>query len=240
MARPVLIIGESKSGKTTSIGANKELEIEGLNPKETFIIQIIAKDLPFSGSAKQYTKFSKEAPKGNLIATRDPQKVLKIVAYINEKRPEIKNIVIDDLQYIMGLDYMENAQKRGFDIFKDIALNLYTVMQTTVIDSSKLRDDIFIFFMIHGEFNNKPGDRIVKAKTVGNMFDQHVTLEGLFNIVLYSTRMKVGENLKHVFQTAAGGEFERIGAPHGMFKELYIVNDLAQVRQSMIEYYGIT
>ena len=56
MAQSVLIIAESGSGKSTSI--------ETLNPKETFIINVANKPLPFKGWKSKYVTWSKENPTG--------------------------------------------------------------------------------------------------------------------------------------------------------------------------------
>jgi hypothetical protein len=47
-----------------------------------------------------------------------------------------------------------------------------------------LRDDLTIFFLTHSEDSTDiNGHRKVKAKTVGKMIDNALTLEGLFSIV---------------------------------------------------------
>ena len=57
MANMIMVLGESGTGKSTSI--------ENLNEKETFIIQAVDKPLPFKGFKKRYSLRSKENPKGN-------------------------------------------------------------------------------------------------------------------------------------------------------------------------------
>ena len=52
MAQGILVIAESGSGKSTSI--------ENLDPKETFIINISGKALPFKGWKSKYSIWSKE------------------------------------------------------------------------------------------------------------------------------------------------------------------------------------
>ena len=58
MATGILIIAESGAGKSTSI--------ERLDPKETFIINVANKSLPFKGWKSKYTIWSKENPNGNM------------------------------------------------------------------------------------------------------------------------------------------------------------------------------
>ena len=53
MAR-VLILAPSGFGKSTSIGQLPEYGIIGLDPKDTYIISVTSKPLPFKGSSKIY------------------------------------------------------------------------------------------------------------------------------------------------------------------------------------------
>lgn len=106
MADSVLIIAESGSGKSTSI--------ENLNPKETFIINVANKPLPFKGWKSMYILWSKDNPTGNLYAKYDADSIVACMKYISEKRPEIKTIVVDDFQYMMGFEYMEKALEKGW------------------------------------------------------------------------------------------------------------------------------
>jgi len=75
MAQSILVIAESGSGKSTSI--------EGLDSKETFIINVANKPLPFKGWKSKYTPVSKENPNGNLSNTGTPQGIIKALDYIN-------------------------------------------------------------------------------------------------------------------------------------------------------------
>jgi hypothetical protein len=73
-----------------------------------------------------------------------------------------------------------------------------------------------------------------KAKTIGRMIDQYVTLEGLFTIVL-KTHVKDG---KYTFITHNSG-FDTVKTPLGMFSENEIDNDLLMVDDVIREYYGM-
>ena len=88
MAHSVLIISESGSGKSTSIRT--------LDPKETFIINIANKPLPFKGWKKDYTMISKDNLKGNMTSASSAVGIMKAIQHVNDKMPHITNIVIDD------------------------------------------------------------------------------------------------------------------------------------------------
>ena len=71
-----LIIGQPGSGKSTSI--------ENLDPKETFIISVLNKPLPFRGYKNKYKNITSwEDTEGNFLASEDWQKVLKCIKHKN-------------------------------------------------------------------------------------------------------------------------------------------------------------
>ena len=91
MSKNALIIGPSGAGKTT--GART------LDPKETFLFNALKKDLPWKGSAKQYTYLKKNTAgewEGNMYATSDSKVVEKFLDYIDKNMLHIKNVIIDD------------------------------------------------------------------------------------------------------------------------------------------------
>ena len=88
------IVGPSGTGKSTSYGGFPELGIKGLNPKETVVINISRKDLPFRGWNALYK--GKLSEGGNYMESSNAVDIAKAIDYISEKRPDIKNIVIDD------------------------------------------------------------------------------------------------------------------------------------------------
>lgn len=94
MANLVGIVTISGFGKSTSIGENKELEIEGLNPKETVIFNVKAKPLPFRGWKNFYK--GKISEGGNYAEVADAKIINEIIQYISANRQDIHNIVIDD------------------------------------------------------------------------------------------------------------------------------------------------
>ena len=100
----IAIVGKSGTGKSTSYGQFPELGIKGLNPKETVVINVSGKDLPFRGWKKLYT--GKVSEGGNYFESSDAVQIAKVIDYISSNRKDIKNIVIDDSQYIMAFEFM--------------------------------------------------------------------------------------------------------------------------------------
>ena len=225
MAQSVLVIADSGSGKSTSI--------RDLDPKETFIINIANKPLPFKGWKKNYTMISKDNQKGNMTGVSSAAGIIKAMMHVNDKMPHIKNLVIDDWQYMSSFEYFDRADEKGYDKFTSIAKNLAQVAKLP----KDMREDLYIFFLTHSEESTDVnGHRKVKAKTVGKMIDNALTLEGLFSIVLFGKVVK-GEDdkLSYVFETANNGE-NTCKSPAGMFDDTRIDNSLKVVKDAIIEY----
>ena len=107
----IAIVGKSGTGKSTSYGNFPDLGIRGLDPKETVIINISGKDLPFRGWKKLYAG---EIPKGgNYYESSDANNISKAIKYVSDNRADIKNIVIDDAQFIMAFEFMRRAKETG-------------------------------------------------------------------------------------------------------------------------------
>jgi hypothetical protein len=72
----------------------------------------------------------------------------------------------------------------------------------------------------------------MKAKTVGKMLDEKLTIEGCFNIVLCTSV----ESGSYSFVTQADGVYPA-KSPEGMFDPI-IPNDLSAVDEVVRDYYG--
>jgi hypothetical protein len=225
MAQGVLIIAESGAGKSTSI--------EALNPKETFIINVANKPLPFKGWKKKYTIWSKENLTGNMYDKATPENIEACLKYVNEKRPEIKNIVVDDFQYMSSFEFFDKANEKGFEKFTQIGAHLARIARMP----KDMREDLLIFFLTHAEeATNLEGVRKFKAKTIGKMVDEKLTLEGLFSIVLFgkAKKNKDGE-IKYVFETQTTGD-NTCKSPRGMFPTFEVDNNLQLVAKAIKDY----
>ena len=224
MAQSVLIIADSGTGKSTSI--------KSLNPKETFIINIANKPLPFKGWKKNYSNISKDNPKGNMTSASSAPGIIKAMQHVNDKMLEIKTLVVDDWQYMSSFEYFDRANEKGYDKFTSIAANLAQVAKMP----KDMREDLTIFFLTHSEESTDVnGHRKVKAKTVGKMIDNALTLEGLFSIVLFGKIRKTEDGLEYGFDTQNNGE-NTCKSPMGMFEESFINNDLQFVKDCIIKY----
>lgn len=217
MSNTVLIIGESGSGKSTSIRT--------LNPAETFILNVLGKPFPFRGASKQYVPLSADRMTGNLFSTDIHETVVAVIKFINNKRPDIKNLIIDDFSYLMTNEFMKRSMERGFDKYSEMAQHSWEIVR----EANATRADLDCFIMGHSE----PDDHgRVKCKTIGKVLTTKVGLEGMVTCVLHAM---VNEG-RYKFITQDNGTF-LAKTPLGMFDEKLIDNDLQFVKTKMSEYY---
>ena len=201
MGIPVLILGESGSGKSTSM--------RNFSPDEVKIFNVADKSLPFRD-------------KGFDIQKRSGYRA--IVKELSS--PKYKRYVIDDSQYLMAFESFQKANVTGYQKFTEMAVHFYNLIRTAV----STPDDVIVYFLHHIE---KEEDGKIKAKTIGKMLDNQLTLEGLFSIVL----LCMNEDGKHFFVTQSDGN-TTAKSPMEMF-EYTIDNDLKFVDETIREYYGI-
>jgi hypothetical protein len=202
MGIPVLILGESGSGKSASL--------RNFEPEEVSIFNVAAKPMPFR----------KKLP------TRATSDYGLITASIAQSKK--KSFVIDDSQYLMCFESFARAKDTGFTKFTDIALHFYNLLQFIIC---KTPPDVIVYFLHHTEMDSNTSK--VKAKTMGKMLDNQLTLEGLFSIVL----MCVTDGKNHSFITQSDG-FTTAKSPMEMFPDV-IDNDLKMVDQTIREYYEL-
>lgn len=216
-AETILVLGESGQGKSTSL--------RNLDPKETFIISTTSKPLPWRGWKKMYTKFDpKTNPEGNWYQTAKSSNILTIIRYINSKRPEIKNIIVDDLQYTMSFEYVDRRKEIGFQKFNDIAGDFTDLLRS----ADGLRDDMKLIFTAHSENTGDAMNPHFTLKTVGKMVNEKITPEGLFTYVFYAFVEAGDEKMEYKFLTNTDGE--RVAkTPLGMFDSVAVDNDLAEI-----------
>jgi hypothetical protein len=219
MSNTVLVIGQSGSGKSTSL--------RNLDPKSTFIINVLDKPLPFRGFKKSYQPVTKENKNGNYFTTHNWETVVRCIEMVNKERTDITTLVIDDWQYILSYEFIKRASERGFDKFSDMANHGWATMNSCTTNT---RASLTTFILAHSDMDQNGRS---KLKTIGKMLDEKITLEGLFTTVLHS-RIVDGS---YVFQTQDDGDF-LAKSPMGMFEEFLIPNDLLMVKDAVESYYN--
>jgi len=221
MSEVIAIAGPSGEGKSTSI--------KFLDPKETYLINTASKSLPFKGSSKLYNVENKNyyEPTG-IVDTLNKLKV------VSEKAPHIKNIVIDDSNYLQTFNMMGKALQVGYEKFTLLARDIVNLIQ----DAKKLRDDLIIYYISHTEAVTDGEDiSTYKLKTIGKMLDNQVVMEGLFTVILYTLVECKGDDCKYYFVTNRYGKLSA-KSPSEMFTDLKIPNNLQLVSDTIREYYN--
>lgn len=211
MSVAVMILGESGSGKSTSL--------RNFDPSKTLLIQCIKKPLPFK--AKGWAIRSKENG-GNVFQSYDPAAIEKAM-----RASSHEIVVIDDYQAVMVNELMSRSAERGYDKFTDIGKSAWNIFNA----AGALAEHRRVYILAHtntDEFGN------VRMKTVGRLVDQHLVPEGYFTIVL---RTEVVNGV-YQFSTQTNGK-DCCKSPMGMFEERLIDNDLAAVDRSICEFYEI-
>lgn len=202
MGVPVLILGESGSGKSASL--------RNFAPEEVSIFNVAGKPLPFR----------KKLP---MKPTSDYGEIQSLI-HASQK----KAFVIDDSQYLLCFEAFAKAKEAGFGKYTDMALHFYNLVQYVIRQTPP---DVIVYFLHHTETDSNNGK--TKAKTMGKMLDNQLTVEGLFSIVL----MCYTDGKKHVFITQSDG-MTTCKSPMDMFP-LEIDNDLKLVDKSIRDYYNM-
>ncbi|MDD7591381.1 MAG: hypothetical protein PUJ92_00040 [Bacilli bacterium] len=120
---PVLIIGKSGSGKSTSL--------RNLNKEDYSLVNPLAKRLPFKGGQTGLESCDYELIKKFIQET--PKKI----------------IVIDDSNYLLTMEMMKKAKETGYGKFTDIALNYWKLIEFI----KNLDGDKRVYLMSHEEID---------------------------------------------------------------------------------------
>ena len=190
-----------------SSGSGKSTSMRNFDPEKIGVFNVAGKPLPFR----------KKLPVVNNATYSTIMRVLQ--------KPGLKSYVIDDSQYLMAFESFDHAKETGYSKFTNMALNFKNLISYVI---QKTPDDCIVYFLHHTELSE---DGKLKAKTLGKMLDNQLTVEGLFSIVLLCQT----EGSEHFFITNSDGS-NPAKSPMDMFP-MKIDNDLALVDKTIREYY---
>lgn len=215
------IVGATGTGKSTSI--------KHLDPKETYIINTAKKELPFKGAEKMYNADNK-----NYKEVDEITEITRLLKTLSEKAPHIKNVVIEDSNYMMAFRMADKANEVGFQKFTVLAKDMVDLFR----EARRLRDDLKIFYFTHPETVEDSGEIVgYKMKTSGKMLDNQIVLEGLFTICLYTHVDEAKDGTaSYSFVTNRYKKYPA-KSPDGMFTDIKIPNNLQLVVNTIDEYY---
>ncbi len=203
MGLPVLILGESGSGKSTSL--------RNFNKDELVIYNVAGKPLPFRG--------------GTQLLRADNVSYNTIMQNMSKKK--FRCYVIDDSQYLLAFELFGRVAEKTYDKFTEMAVHFYDLIQFVI---RQMPPDCIVYFLHHTD----DIDGKVKAKTVGKMLNEKLTVEGLFSIVLMAKNL----DGRYVFRTHSDGR-DTVKTPMDMFEPDEIDNDLKAVDAAIREYYSM-
>ena len=213
MANLIVLAGFSNSGKSTSL--------KYLNSEETFIISCTNKQLQIPGFRRKYKKIAIEEKKlvGNWLVSNNYEKINKILEIIDKTRNDIKTIVIDDINYCLSGEIMDNALVKGYEKFTLQAKNYYDL----ITNAGKLRDDLTVVFVSHIINDGTDIDPQYKMYSSGKMLDKTVNIDGLFSYIIYSERYidETTGDVGYRFKTRTDGN-DTCRSVAGCFEEKYI------------------
>lgn len=155
MAQMLLIMGESGTGKSTSM--------RNCDPATTAVVNPVGKPLPFKG---KFTMLNSE------VESRKICKFMKEQAAAGKKL-----LVVDDFQYILSVPYMNRIKENGWDKWNDFGANYFEIIEVC----KELPDDVVVAYMTHTETLE---NGVTTIKLIGKLLREKITIEGLFTIVL--------------------------------------------------------
>ena len=211
----ILIMGESGSGKTTSM--------RGLDPKTTMYIDCDKKGLAWKGWKQQYNTESK-----NYFACDDPDIVLTLLKRVNreDQFQHVTVCVIDTLNGMMVADEMRRSKEKGYDKWQDLAFSVYSIVDYALT----VRENLTVIFTAHSQTDHdENGYLFTRTKTSGKKLDK-IVLESKFPVVLLAK----GDNGQYVFETHANHSTAK--TPLGAFETNQIPNDIVAVLKALEDY----
>lgn len=215
MAKVIGIMGESGSGKTTSM--------RDLDPSTTFYIDCDKKGLSWKGWRNQY-----QFEKHNYMATDQITTVNNILSKIStqENMKQIKVVVIDTLNGLMVADEVRRMKEKGFDKWQDLAQCVWELLDSLY----GLRDDLTVIVICHSQTQKEDdGYTFTRIKTSGKKLDK-LSIETKLTTVLYA----VAKDGEYVFKTHASNSTAK--TPLGAFEADEIPNNIVDVLKVLEEY----
>lgn len=192
-------------------GTGKSTSLRNFKSDEILHINVMRKPLPF---------------KGRFAEIYEGDDYAGIANAINASKK--KTIVIDDAQYLMANEFMRRSFEKGYDKFTEIGYNFWTLINGASMD---LPFDTIVYFLMHTDIDDNGNE---KAKTIGKLLDEKITLEGMTSIVL-KTAVKDGV---YTFTTQNNGH-DTVKSPLGMFSTYEIDNDLKAVDTTIRKYWEL-
>lgn len=225
---PILVVGPSGSGKSTCL--------RHLNPNRTKILNIERKMLPF----REGVKFGDNnilmpyqgAPENPALACKN--KILEIV------KDDTIDVIVYESFTALSDELLKFSKKinKGYDIY-----NFYADKMIEIIDLIKSVENKWQIVLAIDElveFMAPNGVRSTSRRCGVNGQKLEGKIEQQFTIVFFTEVRKApdGKSSVYSFMTNNDGTTSA-KSPHGMFKEIYIDNDIMKAIKEACNYWGL-
>lgn len=220
-------------------GTGKSTSLRYLDPKTTFIISCTNKQLQIPGFRRKYKKAQvvDKKPSGNWLVSNNYETIGKWLKIIDKLCLNIKTVVIDDANYCLSNNIMDDALIKGWDKHVVFAKNYYDL----IMQASELREDLNVVFISHIINAGTDVDEHWQLYSSGKMLDRTVNIDGLFSYILYTEREVDDDgNISYYFRTKSNGN-DTCRSVAGCFKDKLIEPNMQKVLEAIHNFeYGDT
>lgn len=206
-------------------GTGKSTSLRNMNPEETYVFNVLGKDLPFRGSRKSYS-----SDNGNMVTSDNWEHVPMAIKAATEKG--YKHMVIDDVGFIMTTEFFARSEEKGFEKFNEIGKHMQSI-----IKAAKDSDLETVTLMFHLDHDPVTG---LSLKTIGRLLNDKYSPAGVVDILLITNVDLSTEPATYNFitnRTNILGTIIPAKSAMGML-DLKIDNDLNYVIEQLNEYYS--
>jgi hypothetical protein len=223
MSRTILIIGDSGSGKSTSL--------RNLDPATTFIVKPNTKPLPFKGAKAMYSAENKNVARINSFPV-----LTNFLGKINKDQEHIKTVIIEDISHFFTSKVMADSKKKGFDKWDELGVQTYNAFLAGEQDML-FRDDLTIVLIGHVDVSeDSNGVSRNTLYTPGKILERKVKIPSYVTYQFYAD-VDMQEGKPHYyFLTNNDGSGRECKTPMDMFEDLKVDNDLAQILETIDNY----
>lgn len=221
MSKLIGIMGNSGVGKSQCFFPSEALGIVGLDPAQTFFININKKAVGVAGFAKIYKA-------GENTNSKQIDNIATLSALVERVIAKgFKNIIIDDFGYMINYEYIDyknamSGMKNKFDKMDAASKGLVEFITSL----SFYDDDVTIFITFHtDELNGK-----MRVKTPSEHFRKQFDIDGIFSTLLLAEKVADGPDaVKHVIYTGKNMTTSTCKSLPGSFPEGEIPNDAGYI-----------
>lgn len=222
MSIPILIIGNSGTGKSYSLRNFEEADVSILNVQN--------KLLPFFDKHLESVNIPGLAMQLEAKNGVKPLRVDIVQSWLinhHEKRA----VVVDDAGFLISEMFVrwstgDEAYDNKYQVYTDIAARIWNMFQNVIEDGDSTR---IVYFTFH---QDKQQDGSIDILTVGKLLNEKLMIRGLVTCTLQSE--KIGD--RYGFHTNNANPAK---CPPGLFSEEFIDNDLKAVDTRIREAYRL-